>query len=56
MSNIVEELQYIEWQLFNLHKSYFAKKVNNGRKRQINELLKKRSDIYKVMYPSKYKK
>lgn len=56
MTNIVEQLQSIEWELFKLNKSVFAGKRNAGRDRRINELVKQRSDIYKVMYPSKHKR
>lgn len=56
MSNIVEDLKYIEWQLFNLHKSVFAGRKNAGRDRQIKDLLKRRSDINKIMYPPKNKR
>lgn len=56
MSNIVEELNWIDWQIQNLYRSYFQGKPNKGRDRKIRDLVKQRSDIYKVMYPSKHKR
>lgn len=56
MANIVEQLQSIEWELFQLNKSVFSGKHNRRRDKRINELVKQRSDIYKVMYPSKHKR
>lgn len=56
MSNLVEDLKYIEWQLFNLHRSFFAGKHNKSRDRQIRDLLKRRSDINRLMYPNKNKR
>lgn len=56
MSNIVEDLQQIEWELYNLHKSIFSGRRNKGRDKRIAELVKKRSDINKIMYPSKHKR
>lgn len=56
MANIIETLQSIEWELLNLHRSYFSGRRNKGRDKRIALLLKQRSDIYKVMYPSKYKR
>lgn len=56
MANIVEQLQQIDWELFQLNKSVFRGKFNKGRDRRIRDLVKQRSDIYKVMYPSKHKR
>lgn len=56
MASIVEQLQQIDWEIQNLHRSFFAGRRNKGRDRRIDLLLKQRSDIYKVMYPSKHKR
>ena len=55
MANIVEELNWLDWQIQNLFRSFFSGKVNKGRDRKIKDLLKQRSDIYRAIYPSKHK-
>lgn len=56
MANIVDTLQNIEKELFNLNKSAFQGKRNRRRDQRINELVKQRSDIYRAMYPGKHKR
>ncbi len=55
MSNLVEDLKYIDWQLFNLHRSVFAGKKNRNRDRTIKKLVEDRSKINSLLFPKRKK-
>lgn len=57
MSNLAEEMKYLEWKIDQLSFSEIASPTpNRGRDKMLRELRRRRADINKIMYPPKKKK
>lgn len=57
MSNLAEEMKYLEWKIFQLSCSEVRRPTpNKGRSKMLDQLRKRQSDINKIMYPPKKKR